>query len=239
MPHAPVLIVDDDKTMRRLICLNLEDHCEVLDTGVPDDALALALQDRPDATLLDLRMPRYSGFELCPACTSLSSTQMIPVIVVSGEAGAQTKQICRELGAVAYFEKPVDLKVFGRNSNICSPPAGRKGDQSLRVKLRVPLRIEGTDNAGDIFNALTTTANVSRTPFLSSCAVALEDGTMLDIFLARGKNEHVGTANCSLRMERNGLLPLCLQICRTNRKSGVQLMNAALIGVVLSSRICL
>jgi DNA-binding response OmpR family regulator len=197
-----VLIVDDDETMRRLIRLNLEDDCEVLDTGVPEDALALALQHRPDAILLDLRMPRYSGFELCQTLTSFSSTQMIPVIVVSGEAGAKTKQICRELGAVDYFEKPVDFETLRTKLKHLFTTRRKERRSETRVKLRVPLRIEGKDNAGGIFNVLTTTENVSRASFLSSCAVALEDGTVVDVFLARGKNEHVGTAKV-IRSEWN------------------------------------
>jgi len=54
--------------------------------------LALALENEPDAILLDLRMPNYSGYELLEMFTSFSRTQMIPVIVVSGESGGQTKE---------------------------------------------------------------------------------------------------------------------------------------------------
>ena len=106
-----LLVVDDDEAMRKVIRLNLADSYEVIDTGEPEHALALALEHKPDAILLDLRMPKYSGFELCQTFTSLSSTQMIPVLVISGEAGTKTKQFCRDLGAVAYFEKPVDFDV--------------------------------------------------------------------------------------------------------------------------------
>ena len=95
--------------MRRLIRLNLGATHEVVDTGEPEVALSLALEHKPDVILLDLRMPKYSGFELCRTFTLLSTTQLIPVFVISGEAGAKTKEFCRELGAVVYFEKPVDF----------------------------------------------------------------------------------------------------------------------------------
>ena len=52
-----LLVVDDDDAIRRLIRLNLADHYEVLDTAEPEQALALALENKPDAILLDLRMP--------------------------------------------------------------------------------------------------------------------------------------------------------------------------------------
>ena len=58
---ARILIVDDDVAIRRLVRLNLTDLYEVFDTGQPEEALALALEHKPDAILLDLRMPGYSG----------------------------------------------------------------------------------------------------------------------------------------------------------------------------------
>ncbi len=58
--------------MRRLLRINLADSYEIVDTGTPEQALALAMQDKPDAILLDLRMPKYSGFELCRTFNSLT-----------------------------------------------------------------------------------------------------------------------------------------------------------------------
>src|SRR5215470_15590557 len=106
---AKLLIVDDDKALRRLMRLELGDTYEIVDSGEPEQGLALALEYKPDAILLDLRMPKYSGYELCQTFTSFSRTQMIPVIIVSGEAGGQTKEHCKQLGAAAYFEKPIDF----------------------------------------------------------------------------------------------------------------------------------
>src|SRR6266403_4950077 len=104
-----LLIVDDDEALRGLICRRLSTTYTVFETGEAEQALALALEHKPDAILLDLRMPKFNGFELCQTFTSFSSTQLIPVLVISGEAGDKTKQFCRDLGAVAYFEKPVDF----------------------------------------------------------------------------------------------------------------------------------
>ena len=80
--------------------------------GKPEEALALALEHKPDAILLDLRMPGYSGFELCKTFTTFSATQLIPVFIISGEGGAKTKDFCRQLGASAYFEKPIDFEAL-------------------------------------------------------------------------------------------------------------------------------
>src|ERR1700687_2710652 len=96
-----LLVVDDDEGLRRLMRLQLSDTFEVIDSGEPEQGLALALEHKPDAILLDLRMPKYSGYELCQTFTSFSRTQTIPVVIVSGEGGAQTKEHCKQLGAAA------------------------------------------------------------------------------------------------------------------------------------------
>src|ERR1700758_5532184 len=104
-----LLLVDDDDAVRRLIRLELSDTYEIIDSGQPEEGLALAMEHKPEAILLDLRMPKYSGYELCQRFTTFSRTQMIPVIIVSGEGGGQTKEYCKQLGAAGYFEKPIDF----------------------------------------------------------------------------------------------------------------------------------
>src|SRR5258708_12404176 len=107
-----VLVVDDDGALRRLMRIELRDTFEVIDSGEPEQGLALALEYKPDAILLDLRMPKYSGYELLQTFTALSHTQRIPVIIVSGEAGGETKEHCKQLGAAGYFEKPIDFEAL-------------------------------------------------------------------------------------------------------------------------------
>ncbi len=80
-----LLIIDDEAPIRRLLRINLEDRYQIVDTGDPELALAAALQSKPNAILLDLRMPNYSGFELCRTFKSITSTQLIPIIIVTGK----------------------------------------------------------------------------------------------------------------------------------------------------------
>ena len=108
-----ILIVDDDKAMCDLLRACLSEAYEIIDTQDPEQALALALEHKPDAILLDLMMPKFSGFELCQSFRSLSYTSTIPILVITGETDAKYKDHCANLGAVAYFEKPLKLNELG------------------------------------------------------------------------------------------------------------------------------
>jgi DNA-binding response OmpR family regulator len=191
---AKLVVVDDEESMRSLIRLNLADSYEVVETGEPEQALALALEHKPDAVLLDLRMPKYSGFELCKTLTSFSSTQLIPVIVISGEAGSKTKDLCRDLGVAAYFEKPVDFDLL--RARLAEFVNGKRKERrrEVRVHLAVPLRLRGQDTDGNAFDVVTMTENVSLSGFLCACNVKLAVDTVVDVFLSNPAGEEVGKA---------------------------------------------
>ncbi len=189
-----LLVVDDDEALRRLIRLNLGDSYEIIDTGEPEQALALAMEHKPDAILLDLRMPQYSGFELCQTFTSFSRTQLIPVLIVSGEAGALTKEFCRNLGAAAYFEKPIDFDALRAALARMAKTRRVERRSEVRVRLRVSLKLRGTDSHGKPFEALTSTENVSLSGFLCGCNTDLQKDSLVEVYLASGREEFVGKA---------------------------------------------
>ena|SRR5579863_2681596 len=181
-----LLIVDDEEAMRRLLRINLADQYEIIDTGSPEQALALAMQDRPKAILLDLRMPKYSGFELCRTFSSLSSTQLIPIIIVSGEAGSSTKSLCKELGATAYFEKPIDFEALRASlANVLHAVRPERRSE-VRVRLRVTLKLRGTDINGKTFDEMSITENVSRNGFLCGCTAILKVDSTIEVYLSEG-----------------------------------------------------
>src|SRR2546428_1929605 len=189
-----LLIVDDEEAMRRLLRINLADRYEIIDTGSPEEALAMTMQGKPNAILLDLRMPKYSGFELCRILKSMNCTQLIPLLIISGEAGATTKLFCKELGATAYFEKPVDfdaLRVGLANVLHTAQPERRS---EVRVRLRVMLKLRGTDINGKPFEEVSATENVCRSAFLCGCTLLLEEDSTIEVYLASGEAKVVGKA---------------------------------------------
>ena len=213
-----LLVVDDDQALRRLMRLELSDTYEIIDTGEPEHGLALALEHRPDAIVLDLRMPKYSGYELCQTFTSFSRTQTIPVVIVSGEAGAQTKEHCKQLGAAAYFEKPLDFEALKACLRGIVKTSRYVPRTEVRVRLRVPLKLRGKDAQGNDFEEVATTENVSLSGFLCSCGRDLLVHSAVDVYMVSGPDEHVGKAE--IMHSDAAAAPLYRYGCRFSEKNG-------------------
>jgi DNA-binding response OmpR family regulator len=189
-----LLIVDDEDAIRKLLRINLADRYEIMDTGNPEQALALAMQGKPNAILLDLRMPNYSGFELCRIFKSMTSTQLIPLIIISGEAGATTKLFCKELGATAYFEKPIDFEALRAGLANTLHAARPERRREVRVRLRVMLKLRGTDINEKPFEEVSATENVSQSGFLCGCTALLKKDSTIEVHLVNGGTNFVGKA---------------------------------------------
>ena len=193
-----LLIIDDEAPIRRLLRINLEDQYQIVDTGEPELALAAALQSKPNAILLDLRMPNYSGFELCRTFKSMAATQLIPIIIVTGEAGASTKLYCQELGATAYFEKPIDFEALREELAKVLQAAQPERRSEVRIRLRVLVNLRGTNIKGKLFEEkfeeLCATENVSRSAFFCGCKAVLQKGSEVSVSLVSGGPKFVGMA---------------------------------------------
>jgi DNA-binding response OmpR family regulator len=194
-----ILIVDDDEAMRGLLRARLESSYEVFDTGDPDQALGLALEHKPDAVLLDLIMPKFSGFDLCQSLRSLSYTSRIRVFVITGKGGDEAREYCENLGANGFFQKPIDFNALKRKlaEELENQRPERRGQ--TRVRMRVTLKLRGTDSAGKPFEEVTITENVSAAGFLCNCAAPLANGTMVEVFLVSGRERYVGRARVMRR----------------------------------------
>ncbi|HYA98139.1 MAG TPA: response regulator [Methylomirabilota bacterium] len=189
-----LLVVDDDEALRRLMGLELSDKYEVITTGEPEQGLALALEHRPDAILLDLRMPKYSGYELCQTFTTFSRTQTIPVVIVSGEGGSETKEYCRQLGAAGYFEKPVDFEELKGFLARIAKERRFTPRSEVRVRLRVSLKLSGKDAAGRNFQVAATSENVSLSGFLCVCSQEIALHSVVEVFMTTWRDDYVGKA---------------------------------------------
>jgi DNA-binding response OmpR family regulator len=104
-----VLVVDDHAPLRTLCRVNLEAaDFRVVEAADGDEALALVKTDRPDVILLDIMMPRVSGWEVASALLADNSADRIPIIFITARTGVIDRIRAFELGAKAYVMKPFD-----------------------------------------------------------------------------------------------------------------------------------
>jgi len=189
-----LLIIDDDESMRKLLRLQLGGSYDIIDTSDSQEVLALALREEPDAILLDLMMPTYSGLEVCQTLSSLSFTQRIPIFIVSGESTARYEDFCMNLGAKGFFQKPIDFDKL--RSRLAEAVEGRHDARrgEVRVRLRAPLKVCGLNSRGASFHVITVTQNVSATGFSCECQADVKKGVVVEVYLAANKDQFVGRA---------------------------------------------
>src|SRR5579864_3125685 len=113
-PGAPaprtVLVVDDEKNIRRTLQLVLEgEGYRVLAAESASQALsALANPDAPvDLAILDVNLPDMSGLDALAKMRGDEATKDLPIIVISGHATVQDAVQAIKLGASDFFEKPL------------------------------------------------------------------------------------------------------------------------------------
>jgi two-component system cell cycle response regulator DivK len=178
-----ILVIDDDESIRRMLRFRLKDSYELMDTSSPEQGIILALQNKPDAILVDLMMPAHTGFEVCQTLSAMSFTELIPVFVISGAPRALYKDFCDSMGVSGYFEKPIDFNLLQeRLSAVTSRPRENRRVEA-RLRLRIGLKLRGTDAKGESFESLVFTENVSRRGFACGLSVPLKPNATIEVFL--------------------------------------------------------
>lgn len=107
---AVVMLVDDEPTTIQAIqgCLEADGYRHFVTTSEPCSALDLFLDEQPDVLLLDLQMPKLSGFEILTQLRRHQRYRDVPVIVLTSSADAEVKLNALHMGATDFLAKPVD-----------------------------------------------------------------------------------------------------------------------------------
>jgi CheY-like chemotaxis protein len=198
-----VLIVEDDGETRNLLRRHLKDDYDVVETGDPTEALRLVLERKPNCILLDLNMPRLSGIELGKVLSDMSVTQLIPIIVMTGEPAAQYKEVCEDFGAVDYIEKPLNFFYVKRRVGEVVNAKVQERRRKARVKLKVGLLLTGKTENGREFHVSLVSDDVSAGGFACTCTGELAVDSIIDVMLNGAKPRPVGRARV-VRVERRG-----------------------------------
>ena len=119
-PRSKVLIADDNPQILEL----LEAYLEPLDVRVRlaadgEAALTAVERDPPDLILLDIMMPKRSGFEVCRILKDDPRYRDIPIIMVTALNEAGDLERARECGGDDFLSKPVNkIELLARVQNL-------------------------------------------------------------------------------------------------------------------------
>jgi DNA-binding response OmpR family regulator len=104
---ARILIAEDEPDIRELVAfvLRFAGH-EVTATSNGEDALLQASLIIPDIIIMDVRMPRMTGYEACRAMKADIALKDIPVVFLSAKGQDSEIQTGLEMGAEEYLLKP-------------------------------------------------------------------------------------------------------------------------------------
>lgn len=147
-PTREILVVEDEPEMRMLLADNLSDEgYQVMPVGDAEAALAALKAREPSLILLDVMLPRMSGFELLERLRARNVRT--PIIVLTARAEETDRVIGLDLGADDYLVKPFNLReLFARiraqlrrgDWDHGEPGAFAIGDIVVNVRKRLVIR---------------------------------------------------------------------------------------------------
>jgi signal transduction histidine kinase len=101
-----LLVADDEPDMLRFLKSQLTEHYEVLEAVDGQQAIEKAGQFLPDIILLDMMMPEKDGLQACHEIRQKTSTQNIPIILLTARADEESKLAALNAGASDFLPKP-------------------------------------------------------------------------------------------------------------------------------------
>ena len=102
-----LLIADDELGIRRLVRMTLEsDQYEIIEAADAQEALGMARAHRPELVLLDVMMPKGTGFDVCRALKQDPETKDITVVMLTARSQKADLAEGEGAGADDYFTKP-------------------------------------------------------------------------------------------------------------------------------------
>ncbi|GAL68018.1 hybrid sensor histidine kinase/response regulator transcription factor [Jejuia pallidilutea] len=109
---SKILLVEDNKQLRKFIKGLLEKNYNIIEAENGKVAFKKAITETPDLVISDVIMPEMTGTELCSALKEELKTSHIPVILLTSRSSLIYKLDGLEKGADDYISKPFDIKEF-------------------------------------------------------------------------------------------------------------------------------
>jgi len=105
---AKILIAEDERDIRELIEFTLTAYAghQVFKAANGAEAVELASQVMPDLIMMDVRMPKMTGYEACKALKQIDAVKDIPVVFLSAKGQESEIDTGMDAGAYDYILKP-------------------------------------------------------------------------------------------------------------------------------------
>jgi len=101
-----ILLVEDDKSLREIYGVRLlAEGYQIASAGDGEEALAMAVKERPDLIISDVMMPKISGFDMLDILRSTPETKEIKVIMMTALSSEDQRARGESLGANRYLVK--------------------------------------------------------------------------------------------------------------------------------------
>ncbi len=108
-----ILIVEDNMELVKV--LNMQLSGEGFQVAYAEDAVqavSTAQQERPNLILLDIGLPGGDGFVVMERLSKLNVTNLIPIIIITGQDKQQAKQQAIDAGVAGYLIKPIEFEIL-------------------------------------------------------------------------------------------------------------------------------
>ncbi|MCE5273103.1 response regulator [bacterium] len=126
MARPTVLIIDDSREEINLCEFILNSVCRVIGAVTGGEGLRLAAREDPDLILVDQRLGRRDGFEVCRRLIGDEATRYIPIVILGSATDEQGQSQAASLGLVDYIAKPLIPAYFSKRvQTILERYAGR------------------------------------------------------------------------------------------------------------------
>ena len=103
---SKVMVVEDDASLREIYSIRITaEGYEVVSAGDGEEALAVAVREKPDLILSDVMMPKISGFDMLDILRSTPETANIKVVMMTALSAEDQRQRGERLGADRYLVK--------------------------------------------------------------------------------------------------------------------------------------
>jgi len=143
-PRWRILAIDDHEDTLEVIRVTLSDEYDVLTLKDPVEVYEIINIFEPDLLILDIMMPKITGFQVLDLLQKNPSYKDLPVIILSAKSATREIKYGYKLGARLYLTKPFDPGRLLKNVNLLfehTPPQRRPKKFNLRqVMIQIHLK---------------------------------------------------------------------------------------------------